>query len=169
MTQKMIQKTPRIHHSTDNLMTYLEHAQNLYDMIDEGHVMEAFDRYYHDDVIVIEADGERRKGKDAQRTALQEWMSAVEVMHGGETTFVTSNEAEAVTMVQSMADVTMGGRRMQMREVAVQQGEDDQITREEFFYYVPAAMQRDTSADSEKTFRRRSHQHPLVRIATGST
>jgi len=150
MTQQMTQKTPQIHHSTDTLMTYLERAQDLYDMMDEGHVMEAFDRYYHDDVVVIEVDGERREGKDAQRTALQEWLSAVEVMHGGETTFVTSNEAEAVTMVQSMTDVTKDGQRMQMREVAVQQWEGDQIIQEEFFYYVPAEMQRDASTDSEE-------------------
>jgi len=145
----MTQKTTQIHHSTDDSMTYLERAQDLYDMMDEGHVMEAFDRYYHDDVVVIEADGERREGKDVQRAALEEWMSAVEVMHGGETNFVTSNEADAVTMVQSMADITMEGQRMQMREVAVQQWEGDRIIREEFFYFVPAGMQRDASADAE--------------------
>lgn len=148
--QCMARTSTQTHQSTNTLMTYLERAQDLYDMMDEGHVMEAFDRYYHDDVVVIEANGDRREGKDAQRAALQEWMSAVEVMHGGETTFVTSNEAEAVTMVQSMTDVTMDGQRMQMREVAVQQWEGDQIIQEEFFYFVPAEMQRDASADSEE-------------------
>ena len=80
-------------------------------MMDAGHVMDAFEKYYHEDVVVVEATGETRRGKDAQRTALPDWMSAVEEMYGGETEWVTSNEDQAVTMVQSFTDVTMSGTR----------------------------------------------------------
>lgn len=127
-------------------MTYLERAQNLYDMMDAGQIMEAFEKYYHDDVEVVEADGTTRRGKDAQRQAIEDWMGAIEEMHGGETQWVTSNENEAVTMVQSSADVTMEGHRSTMSEVAVQQWRDDQIVREEFFYFVPADQQRMAAA-----------------------
>lgn len=123
-------------------MTYLERAQNLYDMMAAGQIMEAFEKYYHDDVEVVEADGTTRRGKDAQRQAIEEWMGSIEEMHGEETEWVTSNEDEAVTMVQASMDVTMGGHRSAMSEVAVQQWRDDQIVREEFFYFVPAEIQQ---------------------------
>lgn len=127
-------------------MTYLEKAKDLYAMMDAGQVMEAFEKYYHEDVVVVEPTGETRRGKDAQRKAINEWMSAVEEMHGGETEWVTSNEEEAVTMVQSSTDVTMKGKRSAMSEVAVQQWERDRIIREEFFYFVPADVQQRMAA-----------------------
>lgn len=104
--------------------------------------MEAFEKYYHENVVVVEADGQERHGKDAQRRAIEEWIDSVEEMHGGATEFVTSNEKEAVTMVQSFTDVTMHGERMPFREIAVQEWDGDQIIRESFFYFVPAEMQQ---------------------------
>ncbi|PEN14908.1 hypothetical protein CRI94_01025 [Longibacter salinarum] len=123
-------------------MTYLERAKDLYAQMAEGKIMEAFERYYRDDVVVVEADGQERHGKDAQRKAIEEWLASVEEMHGGATEHVTSNEEEGVTMVQSFTDVTMHGERMPFREIAVQEWEGDQIVRESFFYFVPAEMQQ---------------------------
>lgn len=123
-------------------MTYLERAQDLYRMIDDGRILEALDAFYHDDVVVVEADGHTRRGKAAQRKAIQEWMGAVEEMHGGETEHVASNEEDGVTMVQSTADITMNGRRSVLREIAVQEWNEDRIVRETFFYYVPAEHQK---------------------------
>jgi len=125
------------------MMTYLERAKDLYAQMDEGNIMEAFEKYYHENVVVVEADGQERHGKDAQRRAIEEWIDSVEEMHGGATEFFTSNEKEAVTMVQSFTDVTMHGERMSFREIAVQEWEGDQIIREAFFYFVPAEMQRE--------------------------
>jgi ketosteroid isomerase-like protein len=131
-------------------MTYLERAKDLYAQMDAGNVMEAFETYYHPDVVVVEASGQERHGKAAQRKAIQEWLDSVEAMHGGATEFVTSNEDEAVTMVQSFTDVTIRGQRMPFREIAVQRWEGDQIIHEAFFYYVPAEMQRETQAAAAK-------------------
>jgi ketosteroid isomerase-like protein len=128
------------------MTTYLERAGDLYDMMAKGQTMEAFETYYHEDVVVKEPNGETRNGKAAQRKAITDWFDAVEEMHGGETEFVTSNEEEGVTMVQSFTDVTMGGNRVPFREIAVQQWEGDQIIHEEFFYYVPAEMQKQMAA-----------------------
>jgi hypothetical protein len=49
-------------------------------------------------------------------------------------------------MVQSTTDVTWRGERMTMREVVVQEWQDDQIIREEFFYFVPADVQKKMGA-----------------------
>ena len=123
-------------------MTYLERAKNLYAMMDSGQVMEAFEKYYHEDVTVTEPNGETRRGKDDQRKAINKWMAAVDKIHGGDPPWVTSNEEEAVTMVRSSTDVTMQGHRTVMSEVAVQQWKGDRIIREEFFYFVPAEQQK---------------------------
>jgi len=131
-------------------MTYLERAKDLYAQMEQGNIMDAFETYYHKDVVVVEADGQERHGKDAQRRAIQEWMDAVEEMHGDATEFVTSNEEEAVTMVQSFTDVTMNGQRMPFREIAVQRWDDDQIVHEAFFYFVPAEMQRQMAEAAAK-------------------
>lgn len=130
-------------------MTYLERAEDLYAKMSEGNIMDAFETYYHDDVVVVEPDGHERHGKDAQRKAIHEWLDSVEEMHGGETEFVTSNEREAVTMVQSFTDVTIRGRRMPFREIAVQRWDDGQIVHEAFFYYVPADVQKEMAASAE--------------------
>ncbi|HHP7237771.1 SnoaL-like domain-containing protein [Longibacter sp.] len=123
-------------------MTYLERAKDLYAQLDQGNIMDAFERYYHENVVVVEADGQERHGKDAQRRAIEEWMSSVEEMHDGATEHITSNEAEGVTMVQSFTDVTIHGERMPFREIAVQEWEGDQIVRESFFYFVPMDVQQ---------------------------
>jgi ketosteroid isomerase-like protein len=115
--------------------------------MDEGRIMDAFETHYHDDVVVVEADGTTRRGKNAQRQAIEEWLSEVDEIHGGETEFITSNENEGVTMVQSTTDVTIGGRRTTLQEVAVQEWKDGQIIRERFFYYVPADLQRGASRE----------------------
>lgn len=131
-------------------MTYLERAKDLYAQMDQGNVMEAFETYYHPNVVIVEADGQERHGKETQRKAILEWMDLVEEMHGGATEFVTSNEDEGVTMVQSFTDVTMQGQRMPFREIAVQRWEGDQIVHEAFFYYVPAEMQREAETTAAK-------------------
>lgn len=131
-------------------MTYLERAKDLYAQMDAGTAMDAFETYYHPDVVIVEADGQERHGKEAQRKAIQEWMDAVEETHGGATEFVTSNEDEAVTMVQSFTDVTMQGQRIPFREIAVQRWQGDQIIHEAFFYYVPAEMQREAQTAAAK-------------------
>lgn len=87
-------------------MTYLDRARDLYAMMAADQTLEAFEKYYHDDVAITEADSTRRHGKDAQRAAIHEWMEGVDQMHGGSTDWVTSNEEEAVTMVQSTTDLS---------------------------------------------------------------
>jgi ketosteroid isomerase-like protein len=91
--------------------------------------------YDHKDVVMVEATGEDRKGKDANRKFEVEFMGMMKEMHGGGVRSITSNEKEATTMVESWMDVTMkDGRRNMMEEVAVQKWKGDQIIHERFYY-----------------------------------
>ncbi len=129
-------------------MTYLEKTQDLYRMLDQGQMMDAFEKYYHEDVEMIEATGESVKGKDRNRKRMHKWEQSVQEMHGGGTYSITSNEDEGTTMVESWGDVTFKeGGRMKIEEVAVQHWQDDQIVRERFYYNPGPGMEQQQAAE----------------------
>jgi ketosteroid isomerase-like protein len=116
-------------------MSYYEKAKDIYDMLAQGKLTDAFEKYYHDDVVMVEATGESRKGKEANRKFQQEFMNMIKDFHGTGVKAITSDEKQATTMVESWMDVTMkDGKRSMMEEVAVQKWKDNQIIHERFYY-----------------------------------
>lgn len=116
-------------------MNYLEKAQSMYQMIGEGKMLDAFEKFYHDDVVMVEATGDKREGKDANREFEKNWMAGVQEMHGGGVNAITSNEDQGITMVESWMDLTFkDGNRSKMEEVAVQKWNGDKIVHERFYY-----------------------------------
>jgi len=119
------------------IMSYYDKAKDIYEMSAQGKMMEAFEKYYHHDIVMVEATGESRKGKDTNRKFEQEFMGMIKEFHGSGVTAITSNEKEATTMVESWMDVTLtDGKRNKMEEVAVQKWKGDQIIHERFYYNV---------------------------------
>jgi ketosteroid isomerase-like protein len=101
----------------------------------QGKMLEAFEKYYHKDVVMVEATGETRKGKDTNQKFQVEFMGMIKDVHGSGVKAITSNEKEAITMVESWMEVTMkDGKRHMMEEVAVQKWKGDQIIHERFYY-----------------------------------
>ncbi len=125
----------------DDEPTYYERAADIYTMMSQGQMLGAFDKYYHDDVVVQEATGEVREGKAVNRTFEEQWLASIQEFHGGGAKAITSNEEEKVTMVEAWVDVTFkDGNRVKMEEVAVQHWDDDGlIVRERFYYNAPPA------------------------------
>ena len=116
-------------------MSYYDKARDIYDMTSQGKLMEAFEKYYHNDVVMVEATGESRNGKEANRKFQVDFMGMLKEIHGSGVRAITSNEKEATTMVESWMDVTMNdGKRHMMEEVAVQKWTGDQIIHERFYY-----------------------------------
>ena len=119
-------------------MSYLEKATSLQQMVGQGQSLEACQQFYHTDVTVVEANGEVRKGRDAQLNAIQEWMGSVQEMHGGGIGAITANEEAGMTMAETWVEVTFkDGNRMKLEEVAVQKWEGDHIIHERFYYNIP--------------------------------
>jgi len=119
-------------------MSYQENARDIYNMIAEGKLLDAFDKYYHVDVVQEEATGEKRVGKEANRNFQSEFLGMINDIHGTGVRNLTSDEKEGVTMVESWMDVTMkDGTRTMMEEVAVQKWRGDQIVYERFYYPTP--------------------------------
>ena len=119
-------------------MTNLERLQDLYDRMSQGQMMEAFEDYYAENVQVTEANGEVRDGKQAQRSAIQQWQGMIKEMHGMGNGSPMSNEASGQTSIESWFEATFqDGNRMKMEEVCVQNWQDGKIVKERFYYNVP--------------------------------
>src|ERR1035437_1093734 len=124
-----------ITNSKKNNMNYYDKAKDIYDMMAQGKMLDAFNKYYHKDVVMVEASGETRKGKAANLKFQEDFMGMIKDVHGSGIRAITADEKKAITMVESWMDVTMkDGKRHMMEEVAVQKWKDDQIIHERFYY-----------------------------------
>lgn len=119
-------------------MSYLEKAKDIYKLMGEGKMIDAFDKYYHENVVMHEATGEIREGKAFNREFELKWMESIEAVHGGSVTNITADETNEITMVEAWTDFTpKGGERRKMEEVCVQKWKDGQIIHERFYYNMP--------------------------------
>lgn len=115
-------------------MSYLDNINGVYDHIAKGEALDAFEKYYNEDVVMVLEDGSAVEGKDENRVRENEFFDSVETFHGINVKSIASNEEEGSTAVESVMDVTFkGGDRMDLEQVAVQQWEGDQIVRERFY------------------------------------
>ena len=123
-------------------MSCLKNANELYQMMGQGQTMDAFEKFYAEDVKVWEPTGECREGKEAQRAAIQQWQAGIKEFHSGGVNSITANEETGVSCVESWTDITtQDGNRWKLEEVAVQKWKDNQIVNERFYYNVPAGME----------------------------
>ncbi len=119
-------------------MSCRKNIEEMYALIGQGKSMEALEKFYHEDVKVVEATGECREGKAAQKAGIEQWYSMVKERHDGGVASITADEDNNVTMVESWVDITMqNGMRMKMEEVGVQRWKDGKIIHERFYYNAP--------------------------------
>lgn len=115
-------------------MTYKEKAADIYKQLGEGKLLDAFDQYYADNVVMTEPRG-TREGKQACRDYEVQFLESIQEFHGLDVKSVASDEENKTTFVQSVMDVTFkDGNRAKFDQVAVQKWEGDQIVHEEFYY-----------------------------------
>jgi ketosteroid isomerase-like protein len=110
-------------------------VNDLIGMITKGQLLEAFEKYYADDVVMQENNDPPRVGKDANREFEKQFISGVEQVHDSQIKNVAYSTDGKVVMIQSYMDITMKGvGRQQMEEVAVQTWKNGKIVNEKFFY-----------------------------------
>ncbi len=114
-------------------------AHDLSAMIGQGQLKEAIDKYYADDVEIVEANGDTFNGKEKQKERVDEWQASIDEMHGGGVHSITANEDAGVSTIESWVDVKFKGAPapMKFEEVAVQNWKDGKIVRERFYYNMP--------------------------------
>ncbi len=99
----------------------------------QGKAMDAFEKYYADDIIMRENDNPPTKGKDANRQRELEFFGNVTEFRGAEVKSVAVGDN--VTMVEWHFDYThkeWGDRNY--HQVAVQNWKDGKIVSETFYY-----------------------------------
>jgi ketosteroid isomerase-like protein len=107
--------------------------KQLNDDVLSGKALDAFEKYYADDVVMQENSEEPRRGKDVNRKAEQEFFASVEAFHGA------SVKASAVNGEVSFSEWEMdltfkGGNRVKISQVAVRHWKNGKVASERFFY-----------------------------------
>lgn len=109
----------------------------LNQMILRGEAMEAFERFYADEVVMQENLDAPTVGKEANRAREQAFFGAIETFHGAE--LASAGAGEDVSFAELSFDATYkGGGRSTLTEVAVRRWKDGKVIHERF-YYAPAA------------------------------
>jgi hypothetical protein len=100
-----------------------------------GKAMDAFEKFYSDDVKMQEGSGEPFVGKDVNRKRELEFFGSVQEFHGAEVLAKGYDDAKQVSLGEWLYDVTFkGGKRVKMEQVATRHWKDGKVVFERFFY-----------------------------------
>ncbi len=108
--------------------------QELNDMILQGKILEAFDKFYADDIVMEEED-DQRVGKEENREYEEQFVGALEEFHSAEIKSRAVDEENNATLSEWHNQMTLEGvGRVDQKQVSVRYWNDDgQITREKFY------------------------------------
>jgi ketosteroid isomerase-like protein len=106
---------------------------DLNSLVLEGKALEAFDRYYHENVVMQENNNEPTVGKATNRKREELFFSNIVEFRGAQPLQVTVGDN--TTMVLWKYDYTHKERGVRdYTQVSVQTWDDGKIIREQFFY-----------------------------------
>lgn len=104
-------------------------------MINSGQLLDAFEKYYAEDVVLQEMGEEPRIGKAVNREYELKFIDSIEAVHGAGVDNITADEDKAVVMVENWMDLTFkGGHRVKLEQVCVQEWNGVQIVKERFYH-----------------------------------
>ena len=107
--------------------------QQLNQMVLDGQAMEAFEKFYAEDVVMQENSSDPIVGKDANRQRELDFFASLEEFHGAGV--VGSGITGDKSYTEWWMDVTVKGvGRMKMEQVAARTWKDDLIVSERFYY-----------------------------------
>lgn len=110
-----------------------ELVEDLAKMIGEGKILEAFEKYYADDVTMQENEEPLRVGKDANRAYEKAFVEGITEVHGAKT--LGTAAGDNYSMIESFMDLThKDWGRSARTQVAVQHWKDGKIVAEKFYY-----------------------------------
>jgi ketosteroid isomerase-like protein len=114
-------------------MSIKAQVQSVIDGILKGKILETFDAYYADDVVMSENRTEERVGKAVNREYEIKFLENVQELHGAKVDRVVIDGDYAA--VEWSFDITFkDGNRVKMQQVAVQTWKDGKIIREDFYH-----------------------------------
>ncbi len=110
-----------------------EKIEDLVKMVNEGKILEAFEKYYSEEIVMQENEGEKRVGKEANREYEKAFVNGIVEFHSAKTLGIATGENYST--VESYMDVThKDWGRIARTQVAVQRWENGMIVNEKFYY-----------------------------------
>jgi len=121
-------------HHIQTMSDFQQRDQKLNEMILQGKILQAFDKYYAED-IVMEEDGKRREGKAANREYEEQFVNSLEEFHAAEIKARGVDEDNRVTFSEWENEMALEGvGRVEQKQIAVRTWNDEgQITHEKFY------------------------------------
>ena len=108
-------------------------VKDLNQMVLEGKMMDAFEKYYADDVVMQEINMEPTVGKNANREREKKWLEGITDFRGAEVKNVAVGDN--VSMVEWFMDYSHKEYGdVKMAQVAVQNWKDGKIVKEVFYH-----------------------------------
>jgi len=114
--------------------TLIERVQDLNRMVEEGRILEAFEKYYADDVVMREVGQEPRRGKDANRAYEEAWVAGLSKITI-DLIDIAVNEETGRAYVEAHYDFDHEKwGHLSYDQVAVQTWKDGKIVEETFYH-----------------------------------
>ncbi len=110
-----------------------ELVEDFNKMIADGKIMDAFEKYYSEDVVMQENDYPATVGKDANRERELEFFGNVTAFRKGDILNVLVSDGLVVTETHYDYSHKVYGER-NFVQLAVQRWKDDKIVYEKFYY-----------------------------------
>ena len=111
----------------------IEKISTLNDMILQGKALEAFEEFYHEQIVMQENDNEEFVGKEINRKREEEFFASITEFRGAKPLKVAIGEN--TTMVEWHFDYTHKDWGVKNYiQVAVQDWKDGKIIKEKFYY-----------------------------------
>lgn len=121
------------HNNYGGRMNIQDKVNDLNQHILSGNALEAFEKYYHEDIAMQENNEKPTKGKEANRKREQEFFGAITEFHGAEVKNIAIGSD--VSMVEWFMDFThKDWGRVAKTQVSVQKWKDGKIINEKFYY-----------------------------------
>src|SRR5687768_16196199 len=115
------------------MSTLLEKISDLNDLVLQGKALDAFEKYYHEEVVMQENENPPTIGKAANRLREQEFFNSITQFRYAKPLKVTVGES--ITMVQWQYDYTHKDWGVKYyTQVSVQEWKEGKIIKEQFFY-----------------------------------
>lgn len=108
-------------------------VKGLISHIQQGKFMEAFDKYYDDNVVMQENENAPMTGKEANRRREQEFFSKVSGYENGKVEGIAVGD-DLTTVIWDLAYKHQDWGNMKIKQVSVQHWKNGKIVKEQFFY-----------------------------------
>ncbi|GAB5519048.1 MAG: nuclear transport factor 2 family protein [Rhodothermales bacterium] len=116
-------------------MSVRTHVDELNSMILQGQILDAFEKFYAEEVVMSDNGVDPREGKDVCRTYEEAFVGGLTAFRGAEIKNIAVNEETGVAMVEWFFDYThKDWGDMAYSQVAVQEWKDGQIVKETFYH-----------------------------------